>query len=185
MTKQQLKSLIGINLLTILLVISPFLPGPGFLSKLTNTIFSLAQISSVFGLLLMPVGLLRTIKQRSQQDKKLLPLLLWTVPLCIIIFSIWGAGFAREISRQIAMHNAQNLITAIEIFRTANDHYPENISQLQPSYIKNIPQPWIMGISGYTYEKKDDHFNLSFTQNVLLNFNFEVMIHDPMGNHTA
>jgi hypothetical protein len=185
MTKKQWKLIIGINLLTILLVLSPFLPGPSFLSIPTNIIFSLAQLGSIFGLLLIPIGLILTFNQTKKQDKKIIPILLWTIPILTFTFSMWGSGLAREISRTIAINNADKLITAIENFKKNNNHYPDDISKLKPEYIKSIPTPWVMGISGYNYEKKEDNFNLTFTQNVIMSFNFEVVVYDPTENHKA
>jgi hypothetical protein len=185
MTKKQWKIIIGINILTILLVLSPFLPGPSFFSGLTNIIFSLAQLGSFFGLLLIPIGLIRTFNQTKKQDKKVTPILLWTVPVLIFIFSMWGSGLAREISRTIAINNADKLIIAIENYKRNNNHYPNDISNLRPEYLKSIPKPWIMGISGYNYEKKENNFNLTFTQNVIIGFNFEVVVYDPTENHKA
>ena len=185
MTKKQWKAIIGINLLTILLVLSPFLPGPSFLSIPTNVIFSLSQLGSIFGLLLIPVGLFWTFNQLKKQDKKVLPILLWTVPMLMFVFSIWGSELAREMSRTIAINNAEKLINAIENFRTSKKQYPNDISELKPEFIKRIPTPWIMGISGYNYEKKGDYFNLTFSQNVVIGFNIEVVVYDPTENHTA
>ncbi|PZO28882.1 MAG: hypothetical protein DCF13_07845 [Flavobacteriaceae bacterium] len=183
MTRKQWKGIIGINLLTILLVLSPFLPGPSLLSRPTNVIFSLAQLGSIFGLLLIPVGLIWTFNQMKKQDKKVFPILLWTVPMFMFVFSIWGSELAREMSRTIAINNAGKLINAIENFRKSKNQYPNDISELKPEFIKSIPTPWIMGISGYNYEKKGDYFNLTFSQNVIIGFNFEVVVYDPTENH--
>lgn len=185
MTNKQWKAIIGINLLTILLVLSPFLPGPSFLSRPTNLIFSLAQLGSILGLLLIPVGLTWTFSQMKRTDKKVFPILLWTVPLFAFIFSIWGSGIARELSRTIAINNAYELIVAIETFKQKNGFYPEKINQLEPKFLKSIPKPWVMGISAYDYEKKTDHYNLKFTQNVIIGFNFEVVVYDPTYKHKA
>lgn len=185
MTRKQWKTIIGINILTIVLVSSPFLPGPSFLSKPTNIIFSLAQLGSFFGLLLIPVGLIWTFNQMKKKEKKITPILLWTVPLLMFIFSIWGSEMAREVSRKIAINNADKLITAIESYKNNNNRYPEDISNLEPDYLKRIPKPCIMGISGYNYEKTGNNFNLTFTQNVIIGFNFEVVVYDPTGNHKS
>lgn len=42
-----------------------------------------------------------------------------------------------------------------------------------------------MGISRYNYEKKDTSYNLTFTQNVMIGFNFEVVVYDPVKRHKA
>jgi hypothetical protein len=56
---------------------------------------------------------------------------------------------------------------------------------LKPEFIKSIPTPGIMGISNYNYEKKKETFNLTFSQNVILGFNFEVVVYYPTENHKA
>jgi len=186
MTKKQWKIIIGVNLMIILLVLSPFLPGPSFLSRPTNIIYSLAQLGSFLGLLLIPIGLIWTINQATKkQNKKTLPILLWTIPSLTFVFSIWGSELAREIGRTIAINNADKLIIAIENYKESKYHYPNNISELHPDFIKKIPKPWVMGISGYNYEMKDDNYNLTFTQNVIIGFNFEVVVYDPTEKHKA
>lgn len=125
MTRRQWIIVIVINLLTIILVLSPFLPGPNSLSILTNLIYSLAQLGSIFGLLIIPFGLVWTFKQTKKRDKNVFPILLWTVPLFTFVFSMWGAELAREISRPMAINNADKLITAIETFQKSicKSHY--------------------------------------------------------------
>ena len=185
MTRKQWIIVIAINLLTIILVLSPFLPGPNSLSILTNLIYSLAQLGSIFGLLLIPFGLVWTYKQMKNRDKNVFPILLWTVPLFTFIFSMWGAELAREISRPMAINNADKLITAIETFQKKNGYYPDSINQLVPEHIKSIPKPGVMGISRYYYEKTKDNFNLTFYQNVIIGFNSEVVVYDPTDKHKA
>lgn len=185
MTRKQWIIVIAINLLTIILVLSPFLPGPNSLSILTNLIYSLSQLGSIFGLLLIPFGLVWTYKQMKNRDKNVFPILLWTVPLFTFIFSMWGAELAREISRPMAIKNADKLITAIETFQKKNGYYPDSINQLLPEHIKSIPKPGVMGISRYYYEKTKDNFNLTFYQNVIIGFNSEVVVYDPTDKHKA
>lgn len=185
MTRKQWIIVIAINLLTIILVLSPFLPGPNSLSILTNLIYSLSQLGSIFGLLLIPFGLVWTYKQMKNRDKNVFPILLWTVPLFTFIFSMWGAELAREISRPMAINNADKLITAIETFQKKNGYYPDSINQLVPEHIKSIPKPGVMGISRYYYEKTKDNFNLTFYQNVIIGFNSEVVVYDPTDKHKA
>lgn len=185
MTRKQWIIVIAINLLTIILVLSPFLPGPNSLSILTNLIYSLSQLGSIFGLLLIPFGLVWTYKQMKNRDKNVFPILLWTVPLFTFIFSMWGAELAREISRPMAIKNADKLITAIETFQKKNGYYPDSINQLVPEHIKSIPKPGVMGISRYYYEKTEDNFNLTFYQNVIIGFNSEVVVYDPTDKHKA
>ncbi|MCR5861913.1 hypothetical protein LRS05_07085 [Flavobacterium sp. J372] len=172
--------------MVILLVLLPFLPGPGFLSGLTNIIFSLAQISSFLGLILVPVGFIWLFVEVQKKEKiKTLPILMCTVPVLAFVFSFWISDYARDYSRTFAINNAENLIKAIEKYNYVNKHYPYSLAQLAPKYVNSISKPWVMGISGYDYKKNDDGFNLSFTQDVLLGFNYEVVVFDSNGNHKA
>lgn len=98
---------------------------------------------------------------------------------------MWGAELAREISRPMAINNADKLITAIETFQKKNGYYPDSINQLVPEHIKSIPKPGVMGISRYYYEKTKDNFNLTFYQNVIIGFNSEVVVYDPTDKHKA
>ena len=186
MIRRQWIIAISINLLTILLVLSPFLPGPSFLSKPTNIIFSLAQLGSLLGVLLVPIGLTWTFSRIKQgKNIKILSVLLWTVPVVSFIFSIGGSVLARDISRKIAINNASSLITAIEDYKDMHEEYPANISELKPTFIKEIPKPGVMGIGRYGYKKKNESYNLMFSQNVTIGLNSEIVVYDPEQNHKA
>lgn len=180
MTKKEWKLIVGLNFLTIFSTLSPFLPGPSFLSGLTNSIFNGAQMVGFLGIIFIPIGLIWMIITHS---KKMLAILLWTIPTVAFICFIWGAQFAREYSRKIAMNNADTLINAIEYYKKNNNHYPENILELYPKYINHIPKPWVMGISDYYYQKSENSFVITFEQNVLFPFNFEVVMYDPTGKY--
>lgn len=187
-TKRQWKILIGINLLTALLVLLPFLPGPSFLSRLTNPLFSVLQIMGMLGLLAVPIGIFWTIAQifkRKQEKIKLASILIWIILVVLFTHTFWIAETVRDFSRNFAINNAEKIITAIEAFKIDNNQYPNSLEDLSPKYLRKIPSPWIMGISRYNYEKKDGNFNLTFSQNVIIGFNFEVVVYDPTENHKA
>jgi hypothetical protein len=187
-TRQQWKILIGINSLTVLLVLLPFLPGPSFLSVLTNPLFSGLQLLGLLGLLAAPIGIfwmLGQILKRKHEKFKIVSILIWTIPLILLTHSIWIADIVRDFSRNFAIKNAGNLITAIEAYKVDNNQYPNSLEDLSPNYLKRIPSPWIMGIPRYSYEKKDGNFNLAFSQNVIMGFNFEVVVYNPTEYHKA
>mgnify|MGYP003577949371 FL=1 len=188
MTNKQWKIILWVNLAVVIMVLSPFLPGPSFLSRATNFIFSLTQLASLPGLLIIPIGLIWTENQAYKKEKgqrKALPILLWTVPMLTFILTMWGSDFVRDFSRNIAIRNASGIIKSIENYKEQNNTYPSNLSELAPQFIKDVPSPGIMGIGGYGYEKKDDTYNLTFSQNVIMGFNFEVVVYDPSQNHQA
>jgi hypothetical protein len=189
MTPRQWKLLFVINLITILVVLSPFLPGPSSLSELTNTIFSVLQLGSLLGFILIPIGLLWTITQNKAYIKgqhnclRLLPILLWTIPLVVFVSCMWFSDLARNFSRRIAINNASSLINAIEAYKVDKGVYPHSIEMLQPWYLKKAPDTFIMGIPGYTYVELEKSFNVSFVQNVIAGFNFEIVVYDPKNQH--
>lgn len=59
MKKINWKKLAALNLLVVLMIISPFMPGPS--NKVVGVLSFLGQLTGIFGLLLVPVGLLWTI----------------------------------------------------------------------------------------------------------------------------
>lgn len=185
MTSKQWRLILFINILTILLVLSPFLPGPSLFSRITNLIFSFSQLVSIFGLIFIPIGLLWIAKQMKKQEKSLIPILLCSIPVIVFICSFWGSNIARGISRKIAINNTENLITALENYKNDKNQYPNDISSLVPKYLKKIPQPLIMGIPSYNYRKIEDNYIVTFTQNAIMGFNFEVVVYNPNGNHQA
>jgi hypothetical protein len=182
-------TLLGLNFGVGLLILSPFLPGPS--NGLVNSIFSVAQMIGLVGLIIVPVGLYWTIKELRRKKKEgehqidLKALTVLTLPLTIFLTSFYFSAVVRSLSREVAMDRAENLILSIEEFKTENGAYPESLNDLTPAFMTDIPSPLVMGIEDYDYEKQDDGYTISFAQNVLMGFNFEVVIFDPKDNHKA
>jgi hypothetical protein len=185
MTRRQWLLIIGINLLTALVVLSPFLPGPSSLSNLTNSIFSLAQLGSFFGLLLIPIGIFWTVNQATKNKRRILPILLWTIPAVTFIMTMWGSELARNVSRSFAITRATEIIEAVDRYHISKGHYPNSLKDLKTGFLKDIPSPSVMGIPAFNYEKNNDSYELSFTQNVLIGFNFEVVVYNSADRHKA
>jgi hypothetical protein len=51
------------------------------------------------------------------------------------------------------------IIRALEQFRADSGHYPKSLSELQPKYIKKIPQP-IWGLESWQYKADESEFTL-------------------------
>lgn len=66
-----------------------------------------------------------------------------------------------------------------------NGSYPQNIEELIPKYSGEIPKPGIMGIPSYGYEKKASSYKITFAQNILFGFNFEVVIYSPTDEYLS
>lgn len=182
-------TLLLINLGAGLLILSPFLPGPS--NGLVHIIFSGGQILGLLGLIIIPIGLYWTIKELRLKAKEreyqmdLKALIVLTLPLTIFLTSIYISGFTRDFSRSFAINRADVLIKAIEQFKERNGDYPDALIELTPDFFSDIPTPLVMGIADYAYKKVGDSYSISFSQNVLMSFNFEVVTYDPTDNHKS
>jgi hypothetical protein len=189
MTTRNWKIILLVNLGTIFLTISPFLPGPP--NKLVQIIFSVGQILGLLGLFVIPVGLIWTIKEFVLWNKtrehqiSVKALLLLTLPITIFLTSIYASQVLLNFSRDFAINRADELVKAIEEFQVKNGSYPDSLGQLIPNHIPNIPSPLIMGIDRYYYLRTQDAYNIRFSQNTLMYFNFEIVTYDPTDNHKA
>ena len=187
-TKNWVKVLL-INLGVGLLVISPFLPGPP--NGLVNVIYNGGQISGLFGLIVVPIGLIWTIREmrKKRNDDKyqvdIKAIILLTLPLTLFVTAIYISGITRNFSRAFAINRTEDLIQSIEKFKEIKGKYPNSLTELTPDFISDIPSPFIMGIEDYYYKNIGDNYNISFQQNVIMSFNFEVVTFDPTDNHKA
>jgi hypothetical protein len=178
-----------INLGAALLILSPFLPGPP--NEVANLFYNGGQILGILGLIVIPVGVVWTIKElkRKRNDDKyqvdIKAILLLTFPLTLLLTSIYISGLVRDFSRDFAINRTDDLIHSIENFKEKKGKYPDFLTDLTPEFIANIPSPLIMGIDNYDYKKQGDTYCISFQQNVLLGFNFEIVTFDPTDNHKA
>ena len=189
MTTKNWVRILFMNLGVGLLVLSPFLPGPP--NGLVNLFYNAGQILGLFGVIAIPIGLIWTIKElrRKRDDNAyqvdIKAIILLTLPLTLFMTSIYIAGLARNFSRDFTINRSGDLIQSIEKFKDNNGRYPDSLADLTPQFITEIPSPFIMGIDNYYYTRQGDTFTVSFHQNVILSFNFEVVIFDPTDNHKA
>jgi hypothetical protein len=189
MTSKNWVKVLLINLVAGLLVISPFLPGPP--NGLVNLFYNAGQILGLLGLIAIPIGLIWTIKElrRKRNDNEyqvdIKAIVLLTLPLTLFLTSIYVSGLTRDFSRNFAITRTDDLIQSIEKFKENKGRYPDSLTDLTPEFIADIPSPFIMGIDDYYYKKQGDAFTISFQQNVILSFNFEVVTFDPTDNHKA
>jgi hypothetical protein len=191
MADKSFKEIALAYLLIAFLILLPFIPGPSFLYIPAQVIFSLSQLAGIFGLILVPFGLVQTIKQvRKKQNvgtykirKK--PIILLTLPLLIFTSSTFLAGKILVLSRNIAIERATPIINAIEKYKKAEAVYPENLEKLKPEFIQEIPTDLIIGIRGYNYERAGNTYTLGFSQNVIMYFNFEIVNYNPLDEHAT
>jgi hypothetical protein len=82
-------------------------------------------------------------------------------------------------SRNIAIKNGNKLVQQIEDYK--NKNYPEYID----NSIFTIPKSGIIGVEGYRYKKIDNSFEVTFSQNLLFGFNFEIVTYNSNYEHKA
>jgi len=167
MTNKKLIPLFITLLIISFFALSPFLPGPSFLSEPAKFFYSAALLLSMFGILILPVGLWLTVG-----------------PLTLII-CIFLSYPLRNISRSIAIKRASKIIEAIEAYRNERNEYPKNLNNLQPKYLKVIPSSFIIGIPNYQYQYFDSSYSLTFEQEVLFDLNYEVVTYYPFHENQA
>ncbi len=190
MTNKKLIPLFITLLIISFFALSPFLPGPSFLSEPAKFFYSAALLLSMFGILILPVGLWLTVGEirRKAANKnysfRLTPLFLFAIPLTLII-CIFLSYPLQNISRSIAIKRASKIIEAIEAYRNERNEYPKNLNNLQPKYLKVIPSSFIIGIPNYQYQNFDSSYSLTFEQEVLFDLNYEVVTYYPFHENQA
>lgn len=190
MTKKQWKIVIGINMLVALLASLQFLPGPRGLVSTVTLIYSIIQFASIFGIIFIIIGVIQTVKRVEKSNRGEVvnyykPVLTWTIPLTMFMFSLQMSRGMADFSRNYAINNARDIIKAIEKYKNDNRRYPSQLTAIVPKYLPKIPSPGIMGIPGYYYASNDSSYTISFDQNVLFWFNWEVVTYDPLDKHKS
>ncbi len=181
------KFLAALIVLSIILLTNlQFLPtfGGHGLYALSNLTYSALSLISLMLVFLVPIGLIALLILLIK-DKRVSP-----KAVIIVLIGVFGyvngaliPRFMNPYAKRIAIENASPLIDAIDMYKTETGHYPDSIDAVVPKFLKRIPNDGIHGIGGYFYEKLDDNYEVSFTQNVIMNFNFDVVIYNPKGEH--
>lgn len=88
-----------------------------------------------------------------------------------------------DYSRNYAIEKGQTVISAVENYYVQKGHYPESITELH-----NIPQPSVMGIGDFRYERNGNAYNLSFAQSQFVFQRFatqEVVMYNKNDEHNV
>lgn len=183
MIRKKILYIVGLILMSNL----AFLPGPDFLYEFSNLLFIIGQVVALIGIVtVLPIGTVLVVTNSSTQNKwYTLGVFLIIGQITVLISSIFVSRYFRDMSRNIAINNAQPIIVAIENFYSDKKIYPNTLQNITPNYLQNIPSDFIAGIKDYNYSKKENYFELSFTQNAILGFNWEVVIYNPIDKHES
>jgi hypothetical protein len=181
------KLLIGMILvLFIFLTNLQYLPSFGDITFVRFSNFTF-NVLSVISILLILIGLLGLV------------VLIWILiknklinkkALFIVILGLLGYlnstiihKYMSKFARGIVIKNANELICSIDKYYLENSKYPDSLNVLVPEYIDKIPKAGVHGINRYNYQKLDKNYEIWFNQNDIMNFNYNVVIYNPKGEH--
>jgi len=192
MSSKQWKIIIGLNLLLATPTMLPFLPGPVFLYSPAQFFFSIGTISGIPGLFIVAsifiIWIVRKFKTRKKEGSKktgLITVLLLTLFTIPFLTSIFLSRPLRNMSRKIAIARTDTMISAIEDYKRDKGIYPDKLEELKQEYLSKILSPLIIGIPEYGYENTGQSYRITFKQNVIMGFNFEIVAYDPTDRHKA
>lgn len=184
MSYKKFAQLIITLLIIALLALSPFFPGPSYLSGLAKVFYSTALILSSFSVLFLPFGLwliiveIKKKVENSQYSFRMGSFFAFSISMTLIICVFLGYKI-RSFSRIIAIGQANKIVVAIESYKKAYNAYPQGLINLQPKFLKTIPSSHIIGIPSFQYENLDSTYRLTFKQEVLFDFNYELVSYNP------
>lgn len=184
MSYKKFAQLIITVLIIALLALSPFLPGPSFLSGLAKIFYSTSLILSSISVLFLPFALwliiveIKKKAENSQYSFRMSSFFAFSISITLIICVFLGYKI-RNFSRNIAISQANKIVVALESFRNENNVYPKDLTNLQPKFLKSIPSSCIIGIPNFQYERLDSSYRLTFKQEVLFDYNYELVSYNP------
>ena len=171
--------------LAVVLTNLPFIPGPSILYLPAQIFYSAGTLLSILGLLLVPIGIVWTVREfRKSVEPRLVKafaILCWALPIISFVSMVWVSEQTREMSRNIAIANASTIVEQVDRYYMENGKYPDEMNDL----VMTVPSSNIIGVPAYFYTRTDKAYTVSFTQNVLFNFNFEVVLYDPTNSQKA
>ncbi|SDX51071.1 hypothetical protein [Aequorivita viscosa] len=183
MKKRQIFILIGLLVIIGLVTNLPFLPGPNNLFRISQAIYDGSSMLALFGLVLIPIGLIWTIilYKKKETKNRFASIILWALPLTLFVSTSYLSMLTRNFSRSIAIERAQTLIQELEDFKSVYGFYPDSLTVAG----LETPSTGIIGIEDFYYTKNDSSYELTFYHNVILSFNYEIVTYDNTDRHTA
>jgi hypothetical protein len=103
------------------------------------------------------------------------PLYLITVPLLALGMRTFVVGPVSKFSRDFAIKRSEQLIASIEQYKERKGRYPESLVELGSG---SVPQPFIMGVKKFRYNKIDDQYSISFSQWLEFGSLEEIVLYD-------
>ncbi len=141
-------------------------------------------IPGILTLVILSIGLIWAIKRirklKNDNERKFnrIPLYFITIPLIAFLTLFFLVRPASSFSRNYAIKQSGELISAIENFKDKTGQYPQSIEDLYSGSGMKMPKPSIMGIGDFRYHKVNEHYSLSFSQWLDLGSLEEIVLYD-------
>lgn len=107
---------------------------------------------------------IQRLKNKVAHEFNTAPLYLVLIPLVAFCAKNFWIEKIADTSRDKAIVRSGEIIEALEKYRSVNGVYPVSLDELKGKYITAIPDPGIIGIKPYQYEKTGDSYVLLFVQ---------------------
>lgn len=160
-----------------------YLPGPDDPGGVANRLHDLMLMLTVISVVSIPIGLIWMVVVYIRNIKmSWIPILLTFVPLVTVLSIGTLNPVFLNLSRNRSIEEATVLIAAVESFHDSNGHYPENLAQLVPSQLKEIPKPSSIGSREFYYKLAGQFYELEFRQNIMFDFDVEHVTYNPPGS---
>jgi len=146
----------------------------------SSAIISLALVAFALYRLLPRI---RHLKKSEVKTFNVAPLYLLSIPIIAFTVRFFFIGMLCDYSRNYVIEKGEAVVSAVENYYVQNGHYPESITELH-----HIPQPSIMGISEFRYERNGSAYNLSFVQSQFIFQAFateEVVMYNKNDEHNV
>jgi hypothetical protein len=121
---------------------------------------------------------IRKLKVVNETKLDRLPIYLLTIPLTAFFTFMYIVKPASNFSRDFAIKKGEALIASIEDHKNKTGQYPESLQEMYAHTENKMPQPSIMGIEDFHYNKINDHYSLSFSQWLDLGSLEEIVLYD-------
>ncbi len=142
---------------------------------------TIGQFVGMIGIIGVPFGIIWIVINKTKKQELFRPILFTILFLAPIISIVFLSNTFRNFSRNIAIKNGNKLVKQIEDYNKQNGYYPDYLDNAT----FDLPHSWIIGVKYYEYRKIENNFELAFNQNVLLNFNFEIVTYNNKNEQKA
>ncbi|NJO00871.1 MAG: hypothetical protein HC880_03505 [Bacteroidia bacterium] len=170
------------------LMVLPYLPIAGFLQSFALNIFFVREFLVTFYLLpVLGWGLilLATLAQRKPYLSGVYLSNLATMLMLPVVFlgshAIVSSEIIQKLERDNIISAGTPVVNALEAYHRDYDHYPKELEQLSPNYLKKLPCKTFPTFSAFQYRRVAELYELKFERECSF-FEAQVIEYNPWNN---